>query len=250
MEIFPSPILYIIASIGIITVIPLINLIFLKGKILERAMTPLIALAAGVLLGNAFFHILPETLEVMEAGTVVNSLVLGFLATFIIEIFMHWHSHLSPKKYTKKPVGYLVLFDDIIHNIIDAAAITATFLISVPLGILTTIAVALHEIPHELGDYAVLVNSGFSRSRALLYNFVSEFAAFGGVIVVFFLNLGTESLGVFSAFAAGVFLYIAAVDLLPELHEHTSKYGNIKNGLIVIFGIILMYALTFLEFGA
>lgn len=237
--------LYIILAIGIITAIPLINLIFLKSQTFQRMVLPLIAMAAGVLLGNSFFHLIPETLEIMTAEEVIWLVTVGFLLTFGIEIFMRWHSHVSVHhhKPKKKPVGYLVLFDDIIHNAVDAVAITSTFLLSVPLGIVTAIAVALHEIPHEIGDYAVLVNSGFSKGRALAYNFISEFAAFGGVALVLLFNLKVESLAAFSAFTAGVFLYIAAVDLIPELH-HESKKGNyIISSLIVIAGVLLMYAL-------
>ena len=237
-------ILYILGAIGIITAIPLINLLFVSNRNIVKALDPLLALAAGVLLGNAFFHLIPEAMEVVPGSELLYIVALGFVTTFVIEIVMQWRNHLRPLAQKTKPVGYLVLFDDMIHNAIDAAAITATFLISVPLGIFTTLSVALHEIPHELGDYAILISAGFSRKKALLYNFYSELVAFAGVGIVLILNVNLESLASFSAFSAGVFLYVAAVDLIPELHKSSNKRYYTVNSLIVVAGLLFMLGLA------
>ena len=243
----PLTILYILGAMGIITVIPLVNLLFVSSRNILRALDPLLALAAGVLLGNAFFHLIPEAMKVVPGPELLHIVALGFVATFAIEIVMQWRNHLRPLAGRKKPVGYLVLFDDMVHNAIDAGAIAATFLISVPLGIFTTLSVALHEIPHELGDYATLIYAGFSRKKALLYNFYSELVAFAGVGFVLLLNVNLESLASFSAFSAGVFIYVAAVDLIPELHRETHASGSVAQFAMVSVAIGMMYALLLLD---
>ena len=159
---------------------------------------------------------------------------------------MRWRIHLHPTATQRKPVGYLVLFDDIAHNIIDAAAIAVTFLISIPLGIATTIAVAMHEIPHEIGDFGTLVYAGFSKGKALLYNFYSELAAFAGVALVLLGNLNVETLESFSAFTVGVFVYIAAVDLIPELHKNPKGTTSLMNFLVIAAGFLAMLGITIL----
>ena len=239
----PLTILYILGAIGIITAIPLVNLLFVSSRNILKVLDPLLALAAGVLLGNAFFHLIPEAMKVVPGSELLHIVALGFVTTFAIETIMQWRNHLRPVAQRKKPVGYVVLFDDMIHNAIDAGAIAATFLISVPLGIFTTLSVALHEIPHELGDYAILISAGFSRKKALLYNFYSELVAFAGVGIVLLLNVNLESLASFSAFSAGVFLYVAAVDLIPELHKSSNKRYYMINSLLVIVGLLVMLAL-------
>jgi zinc and cadmium transporter len=238
--------LYIVAAVAVITAIPLVNLLLIPGRTIQRTLNGLIALAAGFLLGNSFFHLLPEALESAAPLEVLQLVAVGFLFTFGVELIMRWRVHLHPSGSQKKPVGYLVLFDDIAHNIIDAAAIAVTFLISVPLGIATTIAVAMHEIPHEIGDFGTLVYAGFSRGKALLYNFYSELAAFAGVSLVVFGNLDIQILESFSAFTVGVFIYIASVDLIPELHSNPKGATSLWHFLIIAAGFLAMLGITIL----
>ncbi len=222
----------------------------LKEEILKKYINFFISLAIGALLGDAFIHIIPEAFE-GKLGVNTSSLlvVAGILLFFIIEKFIHWHHHGEDKNEEQiHPVGKLVLFTDGFHNLIDGAIIGASFLVSIPVGIATTIAVILHEIPQEIGDFAVLIHSGYSKKRALWLNFISGLASILGLIIVFvFGNIIENTALFFIPIAAGGFIYIAIADLIPELH----KTKNIKHSIIqlgiIILGILSMLALLMLE---
>jgi zinc and cadmium transporter len=227
----------------------------------------LVALAAGTLLGDALLHLLPEAAEVWEGMTpTVGLLVLaGFMVFFVLESVLRsghahgemvqedhghpGHSHEHPRKAAKiAPFAWMNLIGDGLHNLLDGMLLAAAFTVDMALGIATTIAVVLHEIPQELGDFAVLVRAGMRPSRALLWNFLSALAAVAGAALFLVLPFPLETLHRFALPAiAGGFIYIAAADLVPELHHHTGDrhIGAIMAGFIAGLGV--MGALLLLE---
>lgn len=208
------------------------------------------SIAVGALLGDAFIHLIPEALGDSTNTTLTSILVIvGIISFFILEKFLHWHHHGEDKEEIGiHPVGKLVLLSDGIHNFLDGIIIGASFIISVPVGIATTLAVILHEIPQEIGDFAVLLHSGYTKRRALWLNFLSALTAILGAIVFFVLGEVTEiSSTYFIPIAAGGFIYIAVADLIPELHKTKEIKHSIFQIMAVTLGVLAMIGLTFLE---
>ncbi len=221
-----------------------------KEDVIRKYIYFFVSLAVGALLGDAFIHLIPESFESLENGTMVGLLViLGFFLFFVVEKFLHWHHHDDDADENHvHPVGNLVLFSDGVHNFIDGVVIGVSFMISVPLGVATTLAVVLHEIPQEIGDFAVLLHAGYSRKRALWLNFLSALAAVFGTFVAFFLGEKGEGLVTYILpIAAGGFIYIAAADLIPELQKTKSVKQSFLQFLSIALGVGLMLALTLLE---
>lgn len=244
--------IYAIIAVLLVSVVSFVGVFSLsiKEEILKKYIGFFISLAIGALLGDAFIHIIPESFEGILGVNLSSILIIvGIILFFIIEKFIHWHHHGEDKDEEHiHPVGKLVLFTDGFHNMIDGVIIGASFLVSIPVGIATTIAVILHEIPQEIGDFAVLIHSGYTKKRALLWNFISALASFIGLIIVFiFGNTIENSVAMFIPIAAGGFIYIAVADLIPELH----KTKNIKHSMvqisIIMLGVLSMIALTLLE---
>ncbi|MEQ1678009.1 MAG: ZIP family metal transporter, partial [Chitinophagaceae bacterium] len=221
-----------------------------QENIVKKYIFIFISLAVGALLGDAFIHLIPETLEASPNTTITSTLIIaGILLFFILEKFLHWHHHGEDSAEDQiHPMGKLVLFSDGIHNFIDGIIIGASFLVSIPVGIATTIAVILHEIPQEIGDFAVLIHSGYSKARALWLNFLSALVALLGLVFIFLINQTEQFVTLyFLPIAAGGFIYIAVADLIPELQK-TKKVGHSTLQILaVILGIGAMIALTFLE---
>lgn len=244
--------LYTFASVIFISLISFIGAftLSLREELLRKYVFIFISIAVGALLGDSFIHLIPEALKSSSNTTITSILlILGILLFFIVEKFLHWHHHGEDKENNHvHPVGRLVLFSDGIHNFIDGIIIGASFLVSIPVGLATTIAVILHEIPQEIGDFAVLLHAGYSKQRALWLNFLSALSAVLGAVVVFTINGAVEvSTTLFLPIAAGGFIYIAVADLIPELH----KTKNIKHSVMQIFGVCLgvlaMVLLVYLE---
>lgn len=206
-----------VVIIGLVSLVGVFSLSF-KEEVLKKYINFFISLAIGALLGDAFIHIIPEAFEGRLGANLSSILVIaGILLFFVIEKFIHWHHHGEDKEDHTHPVGKLVLFTDGFHNFIDGAIIGASFLISLPVGIATTIAVVLHEIPQEIGDFAVLIHAGYTKRRALLLNFLSALAAVLGLIFVFVFGNVIENVALWLIpIAAGGFIYIAVADLIPE----------------------------------
>ncbi len=210
----------------------------------------LVSLAAGALLGDAFIHLIPEAFENSSNPLLVSLLIIaGILLFFIFEKFMHWHHHNDDiDEYHIHPVGKLVLFSDGVHNFIDGVIIGISFMVSIPLGVATSLAVILHEIPQEIGDFAVLLHAGYTRKRALWLNFLSAFAAIFGTIFAFTLgSAGADFTKWILPIAAGGFIYIAVADLIPELQKTKKFSQSISQLLSLVLGVILMVGLVFLE---
>ena len=206
----------------------------------------LVSFATGALFANVFFHILPEVME--ETTNIELSLglvLMGILLSFVIEKFIHWHHCHNLECSHTKPIGTMVIIADGVHNATDGILIAATFLVDTELGIATTIAVILHEIPQEIGEFAILLHAGFSRAKALLWNFASALTAFVGAIAVLLLHEYIHGIEIILLpLIAGNFLYIAASDLVPELHKESKIKNLISQLLAMVAGIALMYSLV------
>ncbi len=243
--------IYSIVSIIIVSLVSLVGVftLSLREEVIKKYTFVLVSLAVGALLGDAFIHLIPEAFESTNPLLVSLLIISGIIFFFILEKFLHWHHHEDDTSHhTIHPVGKLVLFSDGVHNFIDGVVIGVSFIVSIPVGIATTLAVILHEIPQEIGDFAVLLHAGYTRKKALWLNFLSALTALLGVFVAFMLGgVGEEFTTWILPIAAGGFIYIAVADLIPELH----KTKNIKQSLTqitaLIFGVVVMLGLAFLE---
>src|SRR3989344_4273389 len=215
----------------------------LKEKVLKSLIFVLVSMSAGALFGDAFIHLIPEAFSgALSPDRASLYLLIGILFFFMLEKFLHWrHSHGideesgetgSTHDHSKKNVGIMVLVGDAIHNLIDGVIIGASFLVSVEVGVATTLAVALHEIPQEIGDFGLLIHSGLSRGTALLFNFLSGLASL---------------LALALAFAAGGFVYIAGSDLVPEIQKTKELKKSLIQVLSMVVGILAMMLLLYFE---
>lgn len=225
----------ILSFVGIITLV-------ISGSLFQRILLLLVAFSAGVLMGGAFIHLMPESLEEMEPMRAFMLLLTGFSSFFLLERFLMWR-HCHERECDVHSFTYLNLIGDGLHNFIDGVIIAAGYLTNISVGIVTTFAVAMHEIPQELGDFAVLVYGGFSKIRALLFNFASAVTAILGAAMGYFLIPSPDAVTFILPFAAGNFLYIASSDLIPELHKEISLRRSVQSFIMFIFGIFLMYSL-------
>jgi len=241
---------YAFISVLAVSLISLIGILFIffSEKHLAKISFLFVGLAVGALFGDVFIHLLPEIFQ-KSNNTIGLSLIILFsiIVLFSLEKFLHWHHEHDPE--SAHPVGYISLVGDGIHNTLDGILIGASYLISIPIGIATTVAVLLHEIPQEIGEFGILIHAGFSKSKALIFNFLSALMAVVGVIIS--LVIGAR-IGDYSewmiAFAAGSFIYIAGSDLVPELQK---EGGGFKKSLaqlgMMVLGIGLMLLLTLIE---
>lgn len=243
--------IYAFISVIIVSLVSLIGIftLSLKEEILRKYIFVLISLAVGALLGDALIHLIPEALENSPNTNLTGILIIiGILIFFILEKFLHWHHHGEDKEESHvHPVGKLVLFSDGIHNFIDGMIIGASFLISVPVGLATTLAVILHEIPQEIGDFAVLLHAGYTKMRALWLNFLSALLAIAGVLAVLMLGEKQSLILWILPIAAGGFIYIAVADLIPELQKTKEAKNSIWQIVAVVIGVLAMVALTLFE---
>lgn len=235
-----------LTAVILVSLLSLLGALFLivKRSVIMKAMSPLLALSSGILIGSAFFDLLPEGIELLGTKS-LTYVVGGILTFFTLEKLMRWHHHVEgDHPHEDKPtksVGYLSLLGDAMHNFIDGVIIGSAFLVSVPLGISATLAVMAHEIPHEMADFTILLHSGFTNKKALLYNFLSATTAIAGTFTVLAVSQVEVSLIPYLIpFAAGNFLYIAMSDLLPALHKHDSRRSSILHIVLLIAGTLLV----------
>lgn len=234
--------IYIILSTFIISLIAFVGILTLsiKQNFLEKILLILVSLSAGVLIGGAFLHLIPEAIEKFPNSPIFLYVLIGISIFFLIEKLLHWrHCHKINCKIHS--FVYMNLFGDSIHNFIDGLIIAASFTANTNLGIITTFAVMLHEIPQEIGDFGVLVYGGFNKYKALFLNFLTALTAIAGGIIGYILaNYVSSSTMFLLPFAAGGFIYIAASDLMPELRKETNLKKIILNFLVFLLGILLM----------
>jgi len=243
---------YAFLSVIVVSVISLIGVstLSLKESFLKKYIFIFISLAVGSLLGDAFIHLIPESLKsTLDPALSSILIIFGIIIFFVIEKFLHWHHHGDhANEVHVHPVGNLVLFSDGVHNFIDGIIIGVSFIVSVPVGIATTIAVILHEIPQEIGDFTVLLHAGYTRSRALFLNFMSALTAVLGVFIAFVLGQAGETFIMWVLpIAAGGFIYIAVADLIPELHKTKEIKHSILQIIAVVVGILAMLTLLLIE---
>lgn len=239
-------------SVFIVSLISFVGLLFLaiKKEVLPKILVFLISIATGSLLGGAFLHLLPKAAEELGLGLNFSLMILGgILAFFILEKFIFWrHCHIPTSKKHPHPLVFMNLIGDGFHNLLDGVMIAASFMIDPSLGVATTLAVVFHEIPQEIGDFSVLIYGGFSKAKALFFNFVSALVAILGAILT--LALGsrfTNLVPLLIPFTAGGFIYIAGSDLIPELKKETNLKKSFLQLLGLLLGIGLMLLLTLNE---
>ena len=243
-----NSLIWIMISTFIISLISFIGIftLALKDKLLDKIVLLLVSLSAGALMGGAFLHLLPESVELSEGLDVFLFVLVGFALFFLIEKVLHWrHCHKGECKV--HTFTYMNLIGDSIHNFIDGLIMATSFVISIPLGMTTTMAIALHEIPQEIGDFGVLIYGGFTKKKALVLNFLTALTAVLGGLIGFFISNMVENVKlIILPFAAGGFLYIAASDLIPEIRKETNlKKSMIYFGIFIV-GIFIMYAVKFI----
>jgi zinc and cadmium transporter len=242
----------IILSILIVSFMSIIGIlfVFLKKNTLDNWLLFLVSLSVGSLLGGAFLHLIPEIVETTGFSLSISFLILGgIILFFVIENVIQWrHCHIPTSKEHPHHLGTMNLIGDGLHNLIDGLIISASYFVSIPLGITTTLAVVIHEIPQEIGDFGVLLYAGYSKRKALFFNFVSALMAMiGAIIGIIFAEKSSIFAYLVIPVAVGGFLYIAGSDLIPEIHRQQENKFSFKNLAGIILGILMMYALTFLE---
>ena len=240
--------IYSLLSVMIVSLLSLIGVFTLgiKEKNLKNILIYFVSFSAGALLGDVFIHLIPE---VYRSGTTSYTslyFLSGITVSFLIEKIIYWReNHISSILGNKiKHLVFMILFGDGVHNFIDGLAIGASFLISVPVGIATSLAVILHEIPHEIGDFAALIHGGLNRKQALLYNFISGLTAILGTLFALALNKSIIGVNNFLIpFAAANLIYIAGTNLIPELHKETQLKKSTIQIFTFLLGIAIMYGL-------
>ena len=225
--------------VSLISLIGIVTLLF-KEKRLNEILIPLIGFSAGGLIGGAFLHLLPEALEQTESHAVFSYLILGFISFFILEKYLHWR-HCHNGVCTIHTFTYLNLIGDGVHNFTDGLVMGASFLVSINFGLITTLMIILHEIPQEIGDFGVLVYGGFTKFKALYFNFLIALTCVLGAIAGYFISVNVKDFSIFLLpFTAGGFIYIGACDLVPELHKQQDLKKSVSAMLAFLGGIIFI----------
>jgi len=241
---------YTLISVVVVSLISLVGIFSLaiRKERLQRALFYLVSFSAGALLGDVFIHILPEIME--GEGALRNGayVLAGIMLFFVLERALMWHHSHSSHREEVHSVVYLTIVGDALHNFLDGVAIAAAFLAGIPIGVATATAVIFHEIPQEIGQFAILVHGGWSRKKALLYNFFSALTAIAGaLLVLLFSRSFTEAPTVLLALGAASFIYIAMSDLIPELQKEQQVRRSVVQFVCMLAGIAVMALILLLE---
>lgn len=252
--------IYAFISVVIVSLLSITGLAFfaIKEEKLKSILIYLVSFSTGALFADAFIHLLPESFQENGFGLSTSLYVLiGIAVSFIIEKFIHWnHCHHALNGNCQhrgdgsqiSPFARMSLIGDSVHNFIDGLIIGASYVASIPIGLATTIAVILHEIPQEIGDFAILLHGGYTRKKALFLNFITGIVAIAGTIIALLLTIYVKNLTNFLIpFAAGGFIYIAGSDLIPELHKETEIKKSLLQLLTFILGTLIIAAMLLIE---
>jgi len=214
--------------------------LYFKKETLHKITLFLVSLSAGALMGGAFLHLLPEAAQEIETSKLYLIVLAAFIFFFFMEKLLFWR-HCHKENCPIHTFGYMNLVGDSLHNFIDGLVIAGAFLVDIKLGIATTIAIAIHEIPQEIGDFGVLIHAGFNKKRALVVNYLVALTVVLGGVVGYFISFSLNNIIPYLLpFAAGGFIYIAASDLMPELRKETNLKRSISSFAVFILGIALM----------
>ena len=243
--------IYSLVRVFIVSLISLIGIITIaiKAEKLNKFLIYMVAFSAGALFGGAFLHLLPEIVEANGFSFTISIFILvGIVIFFILEKLINWrHCHLPITEEHVHPFAIMNLIGDGLHNFIDGLIIGVSYIVSIPAGIATTIAVGLHEIPQEIGDFGVLIHGGFSKGKALGLNFITALAAVIGAIIALVASTYIENIQLYLIpIAVGGFIYIAGADLIPELHKNFTLKKAILQLVAFIAGILVMVALLYI----
>jgi zinc and cadmium transporter len=245
-------ILYSLASVIIVSLISLVGALTLlaRPEVLRKSVFILVSLAVGALLGDAFIHIIPEAFaEANNPLQVSLLLIAGMLLFFVLEKVLHWHHH--TKEHAEEhphAMGKMVLVGDGVHNFIDGVIIAGSYMISTEVGLATTLAVVLHEIPQEVGNFGVLIHAGYSKAKALWLNLISALTAILGAMTAILLGNAIQEFALWLLpLTAGGFIYIALSDLIPELQKDVQTSRGVVQFISIILGVAAMAALLTLE---
>lgn len=244
---------YAFLSVIGVSLLSLLGMLFflVEEKMIRGALLYAVSFSTGALLGDVFIHMIPDmAADAASFPYKMPVILVGILFSFAMEKIIHWrHCHSFPDQDHDHHhhVGVMSAMGEGVHNFIDGVVIAASFLASVPIGISTTLAVVFHEIPHEIGNFAVLLHSGFGRGKALLFNVLSASAAILGTLCVFAFNGSHAFSDQLLPFAAGNLLYIAGSDLIPELHKETRWNRSVVQLAFLMAGMVLMYVILALE---
>lgn len=237
--------------IGGILSLSLASLLLVNKKVAVKFAEYGMPFAAGALLAAVFLDLLPEGAEEGDTETLFVSALIGILLFFLAERFIRWFHHHHQHDNKNDPAVPLLIIGDTVHNILDGIAIAAAFLISIPTGIVTTLAVAAHEIPQEIGEFGALLGKGIPRRKVIFFNILSALSATAAAILTYYLGQTSAlSMGVIFGLSAGFLLYVALSDIIPSLHEHHNKKQLFDlQPLLLIIGVIAVAGMSLLIHG-
>jgi zinc and cadmium transporter len=255
-----SSTLYTVIATFLISLLSLVGIytLSISESRLHSILNFLIAFSAGTIFGAAMFDLMPEAVEQVDANIVFPIIAFGFVFFLFIERGLYWYhghghkhefssiEHKNDPEEIPKSFAYLNIFGDFVHNFIDGMIIAAGFINGISVGIATSIAVAFHELPQEMGDYGILVYAGFERRKALVYNFAAALSIVaGGLFGSFFISVVSELSSWMIAFSAGAFLFLSASELIPEIHDDRSWKKSLIQIVFLLLGMITIYSLGF-----
>ncbi|MBD3300790.1 MAG: ZIP family metal transporter [Candidatus Moranbacteria bacterium] len=232
-----------ISSIAFILILILVQ----QQKIIRKIILYLVSISAGTFLGGAFLHLLPESSEKIENSLLFGIILVSIIFYFFLEKLIHWR-HCHTRHCKEHSFGYINLIGDSIHNFIDGIIIASAFFIEPKIGLITALAIAMHEIPQEVGDFGVLIHAGFTKKKALILNTLVALTTALGGITGYFIGSQTENMvGYLIPFAAGGFIYISMSDLIPEIQKQSTLKKNILTFGLFLFGVLIMWLTTFFK---
>lgn len=243
-------IVWVLISTIFVSLISLIGVFTLgfNEKVLKRIVNFLVSLSIGVLIGVAFLDLIPEATAKGKKEDIFLYVLIGFFLFFLIEKILGWR-HCHEEECPIHSFAYINLFGDAVHNLTDGLIIGASFFTDFNLGVVTVFAVIMHEIPHEIGNFGVLLYAGFKKAKALLFNFITALTAIAGGIFGYFISSHVDNFTIFLLpFAAGGFIYIAASDLIPEVRKRDKGRGSFSSFIVAALGVLIIYLIKNISF--